>query len=81
MAILKFKPIKLNDKGAAVKEAAKLLAKAGSSIKPTEEFNVGMRSAVCAFQKKNGLPVTGIIDKKTWDKLQAYKAPRKGLKK
>ena len=48
-----FKCLKLNDKGSVVLEASKLLAKAGSAIKPTKEFTIGMFSAIKAFQKKN----------------------------
>ena len=77
MAIVKFTLIKLGDSGAKVLEISKLLAKAGSSIKPTKEFTIGMRSAVTAFQKKNKLAVSGCVDKKTWDKLQTYKKAKK----
>ena len=70
---IRFKPIKMGDKGKAVSDAQKLLKKFGSTIKVTGEFTIGMLSAVKAFQKKNKLPVTGVIDKKTLDKLTAKK--------
>lgn len=79
--MLRFKAIVYKSEGKEVEEARKLLAKAGSSIKPGKVFDIGMLSAVKAFQKKNGLPVTGKIDKKTWDKLHAVKAPKKASKK
>ena len=74
---IKFKPFKLNAEGKEVLEISKLLGKAGSSLKPTKKFNIGMLSAVKSFQKKNGLPVTGIVDKKTWEKLHAIKPIRR----
>ena len=69
----KFKPIKIGDKGPVITEIRKLLVKSGSTIKPTKVFHIGMQSAVSAFQRKNNLSQTGIVDKKTWDKLQALK--------
>lgn len=63
------KPLKLNDKGPAVQFMALWLKQKGSSLQPTNVFHIGMRSAVISFQKKNGLKPTGIIDKKTWEKL------------
>lgn len=63
------KPLKLNDKGPAVQYMALWLAQKGSSIKPTNVFHIGMRSAVMSFQVKNKMKPTGIIDKKTWMKL------------
>ena len=72
MAVV-FKPIKLGAKGKAVSDIQKLLQKAGSTIKVNGEFGIGMLSAVKAFQKKNGLKVTGTVDKKTLDKLATFK--------
>lgn len=65
------KPLKLKDEGPAVQYIAWRLAQKGSGLKPTYVFHIGMRSAVVRFQKKNGLKVTGVIDKKTWTKLIA----------
>lgn len=62
--------LKLFDQGKKVLKASELLAKHGSSLKPTEEFTLAMRSAVIAFQKKHDLNKTGIIDKKTWKALK-----------
>lgn len=65
------KPIKLGDKGSVVQYVAQWLRQKGSSIQATSVFHIGMRSAVIAFQKKNGLKPTGVVDKKTWAKLTA----------
>ena len=80
--------LEFGDKNKDVEKAQQMLQKVGSTIKVTGEFTIGMTSAVKAFQKKNGLKVTGIIDKKTWDALvakSAKKAPAKrktgGVKK
>lgn len=69
--------LKIGDKGAKVTEAQKLLQKTGSTIKVTGIFTIGMASAVKCFQRKNKLKYTGIIDLKTWEKLQEYKKPAK----
>ena len=79
--MIRFKAIVLGDEGKNVADIQKCLAKAGSALKPTTKFTIAMLSAVKSFQKKNGLPVTGKVDKKTWDALHAVKAPRKGNKK
>lgn len=65
------KSMKIGDKGANVTKVQKLLQKTGSTIKVTGVFNIGMVSAVRAFQKKNGLKVTGVLDSKTFAKLEA----------
>ena len=72
-----FKPMKIGDKGTQIKKAQQLLKKHGSSIKPTDVFGIGMLSAVKSFQRKNKLAVTGIVDKKTWEKLNAEAAGKK----
>lgn len=63
------KPLKLGDAGPMVQYMALWLKQKGSSLKPTGKFHIGMRSAVISFQKKNNLKPTGVIDKKTWEKL------------
>jgi len=63
------KPFGIGAHGPEVLYACTMLQKKGSTIKLTDKFHVGMRSAVVCFQKKNKLKVTGVIDKKTWDKL------------
>lgn len=69
-------PLKYGDEGKKVEEAQKLLQKAGSSIQINGKFTIGMASAVKAFQKKNKLKVTGIIDIQTWEKLGEQKLRR-----
>ena len=76
-----FKKLKLNSEGPKVKEAQQLLRKAGSTIKVTGFFSIGMYAAVKAFQKRNGLKVTGEIDSATWKKLHAVKIVKMGPKK
>lgn len=77
----KFVPIGIGYAGKEVAEIQKKLVLAGSTIKPVKTYTLGMFSAVKAFQKKNNLAVTGVVDKKTWDKLMAVKAVRKTCKK
>ena len=63
------KPLKMGMRSKEVLWVCKMLQKKGSTIKITDEFNIGMRSAVICFQKKNKIKPTGVVDKKTWDKL------------
>ncbi len=69
MPTMKFKPFKIGDSGKDVAKIAMMLKKHGSTIKPTNKYHIGMDSAVRKFQKNHNLPVTGVVDKKTWDKL------------
>lgn len=55
-----------------IKEAQELLRKAGSTVKATGKYTIGMYTAVKAFQKKHNLAVTGKIDYKTMRKLKTY---------
>ena len=73
----KFIKMVYGEKSARITKAQKLLAKAGSSIKPSGVFTIGMVSAVKAFQKKHKLPVTGVIDAKTMNELAKYDKPVK----
>lgn len=74
---VKFIKMAYGEAGARITKAQKLLAKAGSSIKPNGVYTIGMVSAVKAFQKKHKLPVTGVIDAKTMNKLAEYDKPAK----
>lgn len=73
----KFIKMGYGEAGGRVMKAQKLLAKAGSSIKANGIYSIGMVTAVKAFQKKHKLPVTGVIDAKTMNKLAEYDVPAK----
>lgn len=68
---------KFGDSGLEVLKYQKMLQKAGSTIQANGKFTIGMMSAIKAFQKKNGIKVTGKLDKKTVDKLSAVKTSKK----
>lgn len=72
--------LEYGDRGALVKAAQEMLAKTGSTIKISGIFTIGMNSAVRAFQRKNGLAVTGIINYTTWKKLEACSKSKKSTK-
>ena len=74
---VKFIKMVYGEAGGRVTKAQKLLAKAGSKIKPNGVYTIGMVSAVKAFQKKHKLPVTGVIDAKTMNELVKYDKPKK----
>ena len=61
--------IKEKDSGEIVVQLQLFLSRCGSNVKVDGQFNVGTRNAVRAFQKKQGLEVTGVVDSKTWLKL------------
>ena len=63
-----FKPIKVGSKGQAVKNVQGLL-----KIEADGEFGPGTQKAVKAFQKKEALPVTGIVDEETFRRLKGVK--------
>lgn len=69
--------LKYGDDCKEVMEAQKLLKAAGSTITVNGKYTIGMVSAVKAFQKKNGLNVTGKIDAKTMNKLKTFAKPAK----
>jgi hypothetical protein len=61
-----FKPLKTGAKGAGVKEVQTLLG-----IKSDGDFGPGTTKSVQDFQKKAGLPVTGVVDQTTLKALKA----------
>ena len=82
--MIKKSVMRIGATGLRVEEAQKLLRLAGSTIQVNGVYSIGMYSAVKSFQKKNGLPATGVIDPKTMDKLlmvRLRKPVRKRTKK
>lgn len=73
----RFIAMKMGEKSGRVAKARKLLAKAGSTLKEGDTFDIGMLSAVKAFQKRTGLKVTGMIDAATMNALSAFDKPVK----
>jgi hypothetical protein len=61
-----FKPLKNGSKGQAVKNVQTLLG-----IKADGSFGPGTAKAVQDFQKKSGLPTTGVVDQATLKALKA----------
>jgi len=61
-----FKPLKTGAKGSGVKTVQTLLG-----IKADGSFGPGTAKAVQDFQKKSGLPVTGVVDQATLKALKA----------
>lgn len=51
-------------------KAQKWLRNLGSSIKLTGKMSIGMETALCTFQRKNLLPITGKLDEITWKALK-----------
>lgn len=51
-------------------KAQKWLRNLGSSIKLTGKMSIGMETALCTFQRKNLLPITGKLDGITWKALK-----------
>lgn len=63
-----FKPLKNGSKGTGVKNVQTLLG-----LKADGVFGPGTEKAVQDFQKKSGLPVTGIVDQVTFKALKSGK--------
>ena len=61
-----FKPLKNGSKGTGVKNVQTML-----NLKADGVFGPGTAKAVQDFQKKSGLPVTGIVDQATFKALKA----------
>jgi len=62
--------LKYGDSGLEVLTVQTLLKDAGSKISLTGCYDIAMVSAVRSFQKKNGLEITGKVDKPTYKKLK-----------
>lgn len=60
-----FKPVKVGSKGTGVKNIQTLL-----KLKADGAFGPGTEKAVKDFQKSAGLPVTGVVDQATFNKLK-----------
>jgi GH24 family phage-related lysozyme (muramidase) len=67
--------LKQHDSGADVIEAQGLLNRAGAILDMDGGFGGGTEAAVREFQAASGLPVSGIIDAATWQRLRAVPEP------
>lgn len=61
--------LQVGSKGAAVRTLQQLLNKAGIKCGTDGDFGPKTDAAVKEFQKKVGLPETGVVDHKTWAKI------------
>jgi len=51
-------------------KAQRWLSNLGSKIKVNGLMTIGMTTALCAFQRKHSLPITGELDATTWNALK-----------
>ena len=67
-------PLRFDDRGPAVATAQERLMWLGYELSENSQakqlFGITMRRAVKAFQAKNGLEVTGVVDRRTWRTLE-----------
>lgn len=68
-AKIKYPDLTRGDCGDLVVQLQDFLSRKGSSVKVDGVFGAGTQSAVRAFQRKNGLKVTGDVDSKVWNLL------------
>ena len=61
--------LKEGAKGQIVDQLQIFLSKCGSKVQVSGIFNSGTRNAVIAFQKRNCLNPTGIVEDTTWARL------------
>jgi peptidoglycan hydrolase-like protein with peptidoglycan-binding domain len=61
--------LQLGAKGSAVKTLQQLLNKAGVQCATDGDFGPKTEAAVKQFQKKVGLEETGIVNHKTWSRI------------
>ena len=59
-----FKPFQIGAKGSSVQKIQEAL-----NIDADGSFGPGTDAAVKAFQKKEGMPVTGIVDEETYRRI------------
>lgn len=67
--------LKLHDNGADVTEAQNLLNRNGAILDPDGGFGKATASGVREFQAAARLPVTGVIDTTTWQRLRGLPEP------
>ena len=64
-------PLKVRDKDSQVKKVEEMLSKLGYEIRwVDQEFGYETLRAVKEFQANEKLPVTGVVDKRTWERLE-----------
>lgn len=63
------KTLKYGDKGPEVEELQRLLNSYGATLLEDGDFGNKTREAVKDFQNKAIMPITGIVDEATWNKL------------
>jgi len=68
-ATFTYPDLKCGDKGEVVTQLQDFLVRDGSKVKIDGVYGPGTQSAVRAFQNRHGLPVTGAVNKKTWNEL------------
>lgn len=72
-------PLKVRDKDSQVKEVEENLSKIGYEIRwIDEEFGYETLRAVKEFQVSQNLPATGVVDKRTFEKLRNVSQSQKG---
>ena len=64
-AVKVFKPFKIGAKGPSVQKVQE-----GLGINADGQFGPGTEAAVKAFQKKESLPINGIVDEETYRRIQ-----------
>lgn len=67
--------LSLGDRGPAVAEAQKLLARAGRRTSRDGKFGPATHEAVVSFQRSRSLPSDGVVGARTWAALQSSAPP------
>ena len=63
--------VKYGSVGAYVRRVQRTLNAAGSRVKARGVFDSTTVTAVRAYQRRVGLPATGVVDPRTWSRLMA----------